>query len=545
MSMRKGHSLMGLPVIAQSNGENLGKVLDLIFDHDADECVALVVKERDVFGLVSARVVLWSEVLTIGPDAVMARAPESRIVANQDKRLQRLMERDHHLAGTSIYTTDGQNLGTFGDVFLDPESGRVLGYEVSGGFVSDTMSGKRFLTAEVGPDVGKDTILVPPHTAELLQEQADSEPGGIKGAARVAGDKVSAVYGNISSASVEKQQDWLVGKTAGYDVVLPNSEITSSPPALAPPLDESWHETPQLVAADGSLLATHTHETPLAVSSSPVEYSGEILVRKGETVTREHALRATQADILGTLVSAAIAGGASGQYEVAKEKVSGVAGGYGQNAEEAAIGKASSREVSLSDGATLVAPGQIITREIMDEAKAHGKEKEVIASAGLGVASEKLQSGTQAVKEGAGSLWETVKEKTAHLGDAAHERKAEYDEAALQRRINDALGRPVNRIILAPDDAVILNTGDIITNKAVNTAQDQGVLEILLDSVYHADPDITPEMLRLDGKGEAALENQAEPSGGPLTATLLPDEQAQDETAQGILPTYDGRPPLS
>ena len=517
MSMRKGNSLNGLAVIAQSNGENLGKVLDLVFDHVADECVALVVKHRDAFGLIAAQVVPWSEIITIGSDAVMVRNPASRVVANDHQHIKALMEREHHLSGTKVYTTDGQHLGSFGDVYLEPETGKVLGYEVSGGFVSDTVSGKRFLPADVTHEVGKDTVLVPPQAAAIFDDQAATEPGGLKGVTKSAADKVSETYDNIATASVEKQQEFVVGKTAGQDVYLPLIEGAAT--------------------------------TELGASElNPETNKGELLIRKGETIGRLHAMRATHADILGTLVTSAIAGGAVGQYESAKEKVAGATSGYSDSAAEAAIGKPVSHDVTLPNGEILIASGQIVTPAVMAEAKARGKDKEVIAAAGLGAASEKLQSGTQTVKEGAHNLWDTVKEKAAALSDSAQEKKAELDEAAQQKRINNALGHPANRVILAPDDSVILNTGDIITHKAVNTARETGVLDVLLDSVYSADPEITPEMMRLEGKGEAALENQAEPSGGPITATISPNEPAQSEPAQGdmetTIPTFDGKPPI-
>jgi uncharacterized protein YrrD len=582
--MRKGHSLLGLAIINHSGGEHLGKVLDLVFDHGADECVALVIRERELFGFMPAQVVPWNQIITIGPDAVMVESGKSVIAAKDDARIRRIMDSDHHLIGTRIYTDDGRYLGTFGDVYMDSSSGRVLGYEVSGGFVSDTVSGKRFLPAEVGPDIGKDTVIVPSHAADLLEQQAETEPGGIKGAAKTAGEKIgenydsakarlSESYAGIASASVEKQQEFVVGKTAGRDVVLPAkaSSTDASPAELSESSEtvalegdvaviEPTGATVGASAVAGEATLDATFVTPAAESSvasttvTPVTSAaagGGKFVHQGQIITHEHALRATELGILKELVASALAGLAAQGYDTAREHTGGVAGkagdvagGIQERAEEAAIGKSAAREVMLSNGEVLVAPGQFITQAVMDEARRHGKEKEVIASAGLGAASESVQSGTQAVKQGAGNLWDTIKEKTAELTGVAHEKKAELDASALQKRINGAVGRPVNRVILAPDDTVILNTGDIITHKAINTAQEQGVLEMVLDSVYDAAPDITPEMQRVEGKGEAALENQAEPSDDPITATVTPGEAAQDESEQGALLTYDGRPPV-
>ena len=130
-------------------------------------------------------------------------------------------------------------------------------------------------------------------------------------------------------------------------------------------------------------------------------------------------------------------------------------------------------------------------------------------------------------------MWDTIKEKVADFTGAAQEKKAEYDAQAEQNKINNALGRPTTRVILDQSDNVILNTGDLITHAAVNQACTAGVLDILLDSVYTADPEITPEMLRASEPGEAALPTQAQPSGGPITATISPESPSQDGPSQG------------
>jgi uncharacterized protein YrrD len=515
--------------------------------------------------MIPAQVVPWSEIITIGPDAVMVQSGKSRIGANDDPRIRAMMEREHALSGTRIYTDDGRFLGSFGDVYLDPATGKVQGYELSGGFMSDTMSGKRYLPAEIGPDIGKDTVIVPAETVNLLEQQAQEEPGGIKGAAQSAGAKISDTYAGIANASVEKQQEFVVGKTAAHDVVIPHDKAATATPSSTSTSQTIAMEgdvlvdAPTLAASDNEVvgewpaedkpiaaLPAHTEPSgsvsPTVVPSSGASESaqlssdGEILVHKGETITREHALRATEAGVLGKLVTAAVGGKAGEHYEALSGQAGEQGAGAQAKAEEAAIGKPSAKQVTLPNGTILLAPGQVVSREIIEEARLHGKEKEVVAAAGLGAASEKAQAGAAAVKEGATNLWDTIKEKTAELTGAAQDKKSQLDDAAEQKRINNAIGRPTNRVILAPDDSVILNTGDIITHAAVNQAREAGILEILLDSVYDADPEITPEMLRVAAKGMAALDGQQEPSGGPITATVSPEARSQDTPSQGIPP---------
>lgn len=553
--MRKGHSIIGLKVVAQDNGDDLGAVRDLIFDHEADECVGLLMDAGGLFR--DKQIVAWDAIAAMGPDAIMVRSSASKIAAGDAPRLKELMERDTVLSGTHIYTDDGRDLGTFGDVYLDETTGRVVGYELSDGLVSDTMSGKRYLPAEHVLKVGNDVMMVPAAVAGVLEAQAENKPGGLKGVAQAAGEKVggaydaargkaSAVYGNIAEASVEQQKEFVVGKTAGRAVFVPQRFASTALAGVQSTLATPAGLVPVSPAVTAVLDVNASPPTRLGEPSSAPE--GEaILVRQGETISAQHAATAASAGRLGQLVLAA-GGGTFGQATAAgQEKLSGVAASASgstqatgasleQSAEDAAIGKPAGKEVLLPSGSTLVASGQTITRAMLDEADRHGKKAELIAAAGLGAASQGAQNTASAVQKKAGGLWETIKEKTAELTGAAGEKKEEFDAAREQAAINNALGRPVTRVILAQDDAVILNTGDLITHKAIDHARTEGVLEVLLDSAYTAEPEITPEMLRAQGKGGAALPSQQEPTGAPITATVTPDVPPQSTPSQGAVP---------
>ena len=540
--MRKGKSLSGLKTIGQSDGSDLGSVRTVIFDYETNRVLGLLISEKELFGLIDAQVVPWEAVRVIGKDDVMVSGRDALIKAHDDPRIAEELDGHNTLVGRPIHTTDGKDLGTFSDIYFN-ENGDIVGYEVSGGLFSDAMTGRHYMPVPESFTLGEDIALVPPEVGEQMERQKAEDPGGLKGATASAADtvsetyssaadKVSETYANIATASVEKQREFVIGKVASHDVIIP-AEKTSPELAATNELEKGGSVEQSEILE----LNTPTMAGSSDVSSTGEPVDGEVLVRKGETITAEHADRAIQADILGSLVLAAGGGSVVGAYDASKEKVGDLAGEHGgnaqQRAEEAAIGKPVAREVLADDGSTIVAPGMLVTNEVMERAKMYGKEKQVIAAAGLGAASESVSSGAQTVKEGAGNLWDSVKEKAHEFSESAHEKKSEYDAQAQQKRINDALGRPTTRVILDQQDNVILNTGDLITHKAVDASRAAGVLDVLLDSAYTADPEITPEMLRATEPGTAALPTQAEPTGGPITATVSPDEPAQDFPAQG------------
>lgn len=550
--MRKAKSLLGLNIVSQHEGKQLGTVRDLIFDETSRKLLALLLSDRELFGMIDATIIPWTQVREIGPHAIMVPNEDVVLKAHTDPVIAEAFDQKNQLDGKKVTTQGGEDLGTISDLYLN-DGGYVDGFEVSGGLFSDAFSGKRYMAVPSEITVGEDVILVPQSVADELQRQKDQEPGGLKAAAGTVSGKatglydsakttVSETYDNIAGASVDKQREFVIGKTASRDVVLPSPTGTAAvpetpsvsaatnAPALTDPTQSLSTETPAVTIAP---MQRPTYAGATDVSSTGEVVNGEVLVRQGEVITAEHADRAIAAGVLAQLVAAA-AGSSAGGALAQGQNTAGEYGAQAQNnLEQAALGKPSAREVTAPDGSVLVAPGMIVTQSILDRADTYGKKNEVIAAAGLGAASEKAQDAYGTAKDAAGSLWDTLKGKAAELTGTAQDKKAEYDEKAEQSKINNALGRPVTRVILAQDDSIILNTGDLITHTAINKAREADALSILLDSVYTADPEITPEMLRAQGKGEAALAAQTEPTGQAITATVAPNQQAQTDPAQG------------
>jgi uncharacterized protein YrrD len=500
--MRKGHSITGLQVITQDSGKDMGKVLDLIFDHDANQCLALVLREKSL--LHSAQVVCYQHIVGIGKDAVIISAEDSVINPLDDSRLRIVLEKDNHLSGTKIVSENGQQLGTFADAYIDEVTGKVVGYEVSSGFISDTMSGKRYIPATKTSQlrVGENVLIVPRDLLEEIQHQATHEPGGLKatlhsaservsGAYDVARDRVSSTYSELAEASIEKQKELVIGRTAGKDIYLP---------------------APTMLAAD-VIIEDHAPLMALDEAVHEMEH-GPILVHQGEVITTEHADLAEGAGILHQLLLAAGAQVTDNLVHSTKENLGKAQDHANQqlhnpigSTEESVIGERAGKEVFALNGSTIVAPGMLITPEIMQTARLHGKESEVVASARFNPSSSGAQQ-SSGMGEKVTSVWETVRDKAAELSGVASSKKEEYDASNEQKRINNVLGRPVTRVILAKDDSVILNTGEIVTHKAIELSRQNDMLDVLLESVNTEEPDLSPESLRVNQRGEAALAEQ-------------------------------------
>ena len=168
--MITGKSLMGKPIIGQEDGAHVGNVHDLIFDHDTDEVVSLVLYNKDLFGLIDAVIVPWRNVLNIGEAVILVPNAGAKMKLKDDPRSRDLSKRETALSGTQVLSTDGQKLGTLADMCLDEKTGKVVGYEVSGGFISDTLHGKKFVPAPPGLAIGDNAAIAPPQAAAELKK---------------------------------------------------------------------------------------------------------------------------------------------------------------------------------------------------------------------------------------------------------------------------------------------------------------------------------------------------------------------------------------
>ncbi|HEX6290340.1 MAG TPA: PRC-barrel domain-containing protein [Herpetosiphonaceae bacterium] len=460
--MRKGTELVGKPVVAFDSGEQCESIKDLLFDQNNNQLLGFLVDEGGWFS--SARVLPLQSIQSIGPDAVIVPAKNAVVNAVQVPEIHRILERNNVLRGTRIMTTDGRDLGTMVDLYFDEQTGAVEGYEVSGGLFADAYSGRSFVPAPQTLKIGEDVAFVPPETADLMEEQV----GGIRAAAQSAGetleDTTARASASLTNTVVDpaEQKAFVVGKSVAQDVATPD---------------------------------------------------GTLLVAQGQSVTPLAAEEAERQGVLDRLYRAA-----GGRLTAGISQI--VQGAVASTTIEQARGRRAQRAVRTNEGVIIAAPSQIVTEVVIDRARTYHKEQELLDAVGLSTGDaaqasasttatsvgERVQATAQQTRAEAGNLWDRVK---ASVNDF----QTRTEQQTLDHRIKDALGRPVSRVILDPQDRVILNVGELITHQAIDTARQAGVLDILLSSVYDKDPDISTDELRASERGSASLEEREHNAG--------------------------------
>ena len=195
--MYRGSNILGKVVVTYDTGERVERVHDLIFDQERNQILGFLVREGGLFQ--SARVIPFENVAAIGNSAVVIPSREVIISAREHDRIHSILKGDNILRGTRILTVKGRDLGTIVDLYFDPQTGNVEGYEVSGGVFADAYSGRSFVPAPQTLHIGEHVAFVPVEIADLMDEQL----GGLRAAVQTTNKNLS----ETSEAASRKLQE--------------------------------------------------------------------------------------------------------------------------------------------------------------------------------------------------------------------------------------------------------------------------------------------------------------------------------------------------
>lgn len=150
--MLKGRDVIGLPVICLENGENLGKVNDLFCSSNLEQVLSLQVAARNEKDL---KQYAFNAVASMGRDAVLLKTAEpSEFVPHENCYSWQKIK------GVRIFCNQGNELGTAVDMLFDFPEGRIVGLEVSEGFIGDLLSGRHLLSNELIQTCNENCIIV-------------------------------------------------------------------------------------------------------------------------------------------------------------------------------------------------------------------------------------------------------------------------------------------------------------------------------------------------------------------------------------------------
>ncbi|MED4603548.1 PRC-barrel domain-containing protein [Paenibacillus validus] len=166
--MRRTRDVIGLPVICVHTGKQVGEVTDLLLDEDW-QVQAFLLGAGHWFQ--EATCVEWEDVIALGEDAVTIKREDAIKPLEAKNTWKLLLGGRHRIKGLPLLTVNGQQLGVVEDVYLDAKTGKkVIGYELTEGFISDLKEGRKWLPMPDSVKVGEDALIVPVRASEALEE---------------------------------------------------------------------------------------------------------------------------------------------------------------------------------------------------------------------------------------------------------------------------------------------------------------------------------------------------------------------------------------
>lgn len=222
--MRKGKNVIGQSVLSLADGLKIDTVKDLLISENNDAIVALLVDEGGL--LSSSRVIPIENVNHFGRDAVVVATRDSVVPASADPEVKAILQRKDTLLGKKVVTELGQAMGSVSDMYFDERSGRIGGFEISGGLLGDMARGTSYLPVGDIERLGPDVVFVRPETGEAIEGQVGGVQGALQSAGGKIGDATSQAQTNLQSAVAESEPEKrLIGRRAGWDVADDNGNI--------------------------------------------------------------------------------------------------------------------------------------------------------------------------------------------------------------------------------------------------------------------------------------------------------------------------------
>ena len=167
----KVSELKGKTVIT-AQGENIGTVADVLLRTEEQRVGALVVKSPRFAG---PQILLAEDIGSLGGDAVPTQSGDKlQDQTRLDESAQ--MVGFGEASGRKVATASGNYAGDLSDVHIDPATGKITGYEVTGGVFARIFGHTHTIEAGEYTRLGKDLLIVADKVIPVQPEEQVQPP---------------------------------------------------------------------------------------------------------------------------------------------------------------------------------------------------------------------------------------------------------------------------------------------------------------------------------------------------------------------------------
>jgi uncharacterized protein YrrD len=158
--MHKALDVLGLPVVCTSTGDEIGAVRDILCDTKW-RVQGVVLQYCDWFH--EGKFIPLEKIRNVGSDSVTVTGEEAiqsmRMLAETD--MVGVFSGKTKLKGKNVVTTQGNILGKIEDVYFSLNWDKLVGYELSEGWLTDVTEGRKRVMVSPSIQLGKDALVIP------------------------------------------------------------------------------------------------------------------------------------------------------------------------------------------------------------------------------------------------------------------------------------------------------------------------------------------------------------------------------------------------
>lgn len=166
--MRKAKDIVGLPIIEIETGRQAGTAKDFLVD-SSWMIQGVLLETKHWFS--SPKYIAWDELISVGEDAITIPNEVAILQLKETSGLFCMMSGANKIMGLPMITINGHQLGIVEDVYFGEKMDKkIIGYELTDGFISDLQEGRKWLPAPNQITIGEKAIIVPVHCEHNLEK---------------------------------------------------------------------------------------------------------------------------------------------------------------------------------------------------------------------------------------------------------------------------------------------------------------------------------------------------------------------------------------
>nr|WP_243183317.1 PRC-barrel domain-containing protein [Anaerosolibacter carboniphilus] len=191
--------IIHLPIISVFEGKEIGKIKDIVIEPKDGRLEYFLVDDQSMFNV---KVVPMSKIMGIGDEALMIETSDLVVDAQKESKVVELLNKNVSVVNSKIFTKKGKNLGLITEIFIDDESGKILGCEI--GKDGDA----KFVSSESIITFGKEVTIVEHDVHDKLMASIEEVLNDRKVLETI--DEPGAE--DTAEAIARKQKEYLLGR---------------------------------------------------------------------------------------------------------------------------------------------------------------------------------------------------------------------------------------------------------------------------------------------------------------------------------------------